>query len=280
MREESQDRRDDSSDALPGRSEIRLALDDLHKGIFGLPVWWFLAWHDIKQRYRRSLLGPFWLTISTAVMVAAMGPLYGMLFNQPTGSYFRHLAVSIVAWTFVASSINESCSAFIAAEGFIKEVRLPFVVHLLRVLARNLIMLGHNLIVAFAVLMFFPPEDMSLVVLAVPGLVLAVLNLFWLGSLLALLCARFRDIPQIVGSVIQVAFFLTPIVWKADMLRGGDMITKFNPLYHLVEVIRTPLLGEAPDPTSWIFLLLTSLLGFIVTFAVFSRYRSRIAYWV
>lgn len=270
----------DAVDALRPRTDMQLALADLRMGVFGLPVWWFLAWHDIKQRYRRSLLGPFWLTISTGVMVAAMGPLYGMLFNQPTGSYFRHLAVSIVAWTFVASSINDSCSAFIAAEGFIKEVRLPFVVHLMRVLARNLIMLGHNLIVAAAVLIFFPPDDASLMALAVPGLILVMLNLFWLGSLLALLCARFRDIPQIVGSVIQVAFFLTPIVWKADMLRGGDVITKFNPLYHLVEVIRTPLLGESPDPVSWIFLVVTAVLGFLVTFAAFSRYRSRIAYWV
>lgn len=262
------------------KSRTAQALGDVREGIFGTTVWLYLAWQETKQRYRRSLIGPFWMTISTGVMLGAMGPLYGRLFNQEVGPYFQHLAVSFVVWIFISSSINESCTAFTSAEGFIKDVKLPFTVHLMRVLARNLIMFAHNLPVAIVVLCVFPPEKISALPLAIFGLLLVLTNMFWLGLVLAILCARFRDIPQIVASIIQVAFFLTPIIWQASMLGPRKYITDINPLYHLVEVIRTPMLGHYPDNLSWLFVTVMATAGWCLAILLFARFRPRIAYWV
>lgn len=262
------------------RTRVSLAIRDIREGVFGTSVWLYLAWQDLKQRYRRSLIGPFWMTISTGVMLSAMGPLYGKLLNQEIGPYFQHLAVSFIVWTFVSTTINESCLAFTAAEGFIKDVKLPYTAHLMRVLAKNLIMFAHNFPVILVVLCFFPPTTLGIVLLAPIGLLLVIANLFWIGLVLAILCTRYRDIPQIVGSLVQVAFFLTPIVWKADMLGHNRFIADWNPLFHLMEVVNSPLLGRYPSTISLAVVLSMAAVGSCFAALLFGRFRPRIAYWV
>lgn len=239
-----------------------------------------LGWLEIKQRYRRSVLGPLWLTISTGAMIAGMGPLYGRLFGLHIGDYFPYLAISFVVWLFIATLINDSCLSFISADGYIKQIKLPLTVHVMRTVWKNLIVLGHNFLIVVLVLLFYRPAlgwPLLLVPLAV--FVLA-LNGIWIGLLFGLLCARFRDIPPIVGSFVQVAFFLTPVMWKADMLGQHAWAADFNPVFHFLQIVRQPLIANDPAVTSWIAVLLVTVLGFAMALAMFSRFRARIAYWV
>ncbi|GAA5163761.1 ABC transporter permease [Viridibacterium curvum] len=227
------------------------------------------------------MLGPFWITISTAVMVGAMGPLYGVLLGQDVGSYLQHLAVSLIFWTFISASINESGSAFIAAEGFIKQIALPLTTYIFRLIARNLILLAHNFAIVVVVLLIFPPAHMQDIWLFPLGLLLVIGNLFWLSLLLALVSTRFRDVPQLVSNLVQVAFFLSPIIWKADMLSAKTrFVADFNPLFHFLEIIRAPLLGEPIYATSWIFAGTLLVAGSSISFLAFARLRARTPYWL
>lgn len=239
-----------------------------------------MAWQDIKQRYRRSAMGPFWITISTGIMLSAMGPLYGKLFNQEVGPYFQYVTVSFVIWMLISAFINESCTTFISAENTIKNVKMPLSTHLLRLLTKNLMMFGHNLIFVIAVLYFFPPERVAVMVFGLIGLFLVLVNLFWMGLILAVVCTRYRDTTQIIASLMQVAFFMTPIMWKVDMLGSHRYVAEWNILYHLIEVVRAPLLGHAPSPLSWLVVSLTAVAGSMAAFVLFSRFRARIAYWL
>ena len=261
-------------------SRAHLALLDFRQAIFGQPLWLILAWQEVKQRYRRSILGPFWISFSTAITVGAMGPLYSNLLNQPLGPYFQHLSVSFVVWTFVAGFINEACAAFIGAEGFIKQMKLPYSVFILKVLAKNILIYFHNLVIVIVVLFCFPPHDFWRLPLSFLGLVLASLNLIWFGVVIGMLCARFRDIPQVVASGVQVLFFLTPIMWSIDMLGEHRAIAEWNLIYHLIEIIRTPLLGLPTNPLSWLVCGISAVVGGLVSFILFARYRSRISYWI
>ena len=226
------------------------------------------------------MIGPFWITISTGIMVLGMGPLYGALLKQELGPYIRYLALSFIIWIFISGVINETCSAFINAGGFIKEIKLPLFVHVLRVLTKNLIMLAHNSVIMLVVLVFYPPTHIWIVFLAFFGLIVVVLNLLWIGLIAALLCARFRDIPQIVTNFVQVAFFISPILWKAEMLGSNQWVANLNPLYHLVEVIRAPLLGQPPANLSWIVVFGMLISGSVFALWLFSRFRARVAYWI
>lgn len=261
-------------------SQFRLALDDLKDGIGAIYVWPTLGWLEIKQRYRRSVLGPFWLTISTGFMLACMGPLYGKMFGQPVPSYFSYLAISFVVWILVSGLINDSCTAFIQAEGYIKQTKLPLTVHVMRAVWKNLLIFAHNLVIVVLVLAFFQPGvDWNL--LLVPLAVLAIsVNGVWSGIVLGLICARFRDIPPIVSSLVQVAFFLTPIFWTPSMLGRHQWAADLNPLFHFMEIVRRPLMGQDLSPLSWGVVLAITFLGVVLMLAVFQRFRARIAYWV
>lgn len=262
-------------------SDLSKAQLDLLGGLARAPLWWSLAWQDIKQRYHRSFLGPFWITISTGVFVGAMGPLYGALLGQDVSTYLQHVAISFIIWTFISSIINESGTAFIGAEGFIKQIALPLSLHVFRLLAKNGLMLAHNALIIVLVLIFLPPAHWGNLWLLPFGLLLVLGNLFWIALLLAVLSARFRDIPQIVASVVQALFFLSPIIWKADMLGPHNrFVADFNPLYHFIEVIRAPLLGSPVHALNWLVTGGLMVGGSILAFVVFARLRARVPYWL
>ncbi len=142
-------------------------------------------------------------------------------------------------------------------------------------------MLAHNSAVVLVVLFLLPPKDSFYIWLTPIGLLLVACNLFWIALLIGMLSARFRDIPQLVSNVLQVAFFLSPIIWSAEMLPPGRRyLADFNLLFHFIEVVRAPLLGETLHMISW--LVVTALLigGSTLTFVVFARFRARIPYWL
>jgi ABC-2 type transport system permease protein len=261
-------------------SYIRSAFADVCNGFQSHKIWKMLAWLEIKQRYRRSAIGPFWLTLSSAIMIFSMGPLYASLFGQRLDDYFLYLATSIIVWQLISTSINDSCQAFIGSEGFIKQCSLPLSVYVLRIVWKNLIIFLHNFVVIIAVAVFFPPEIKLSVLLVVVALVLVALNALWIGLLVGLICSRYRDVTQIVSSVVSIAFFITPIMWQTKMLGANSWMVNLNPFYHFIQIVRSPITGETIDIMNWYAALLITLIGYILTFIIFGRFKNRIAYWI
>ncbi len=259
----------------------RWAMADVAGGIRLWRLAWALGWLDIRLRYRGSMLGPFWLTISTGVMVAALGGLYSTLFKLDLREYLPFLALSQVLWGFLGSVVSESCSVFTEAEGVIRSVRMPFFVFSLRTLIRNVIALGHNIVVIVVVFAIFEmwPDWGDL--MAIPGLLLWGIDALALTLILGAFCARFRDIQPIVNSVMQIAFFVTPVIWKPSQI-GPDSIAKlaFNPFYDLLEIVRGPILGTEVTASTWIGALAYSAVVCAVSWAFFVRARGRVTFWV
>jgi len=239
-----------------------------------------LGWQEIRQRYRRSTLGPLWLTLSTGVLIAGMGPLYGKLLNQDISTYFPFLAIGLIVWQLLAGLVNESWTAFTSAESLIKQLDLPLSVHVLRVVWKNLIVFAHNFAVVLAVLVLFPQNWGWNIALLPFAMLVVALNGWWTGLFLGMLGARFRDISPIVGSLVQIGFFLTPVLWSVDQLGRHRWVAVWNPLYHFLEILRAPLLGQAIAPTTWLVVAGVTIAGWTLTFASFGRFRARIAYWV
>jgi len=257
-----------------------LAINDLFEGLISWRLWGLLGWQDIKQRYRRSLLGPFWLTLSMAVMVGTLSLLYGTLFGLDLDDYLPFLCLGFIAWGLISGIVTDGCVAFIGSESFIRQISLPFSVYIYRLIWRNLIIFGHNIVVFIIVALIFNIWPSWTGLMLLPGLVVICATGGWVSILLGMICARFRDVPQIVASFIQVAFFLTPIIWKPELLVDRIGFVQFNPFFHFVELIRAPLLGNSPNTISWLITLGITLVGWLITFIIFRRFRSRIAYWI
>jgi len=261
---------------------INTALDDFvaayrRKGLAGM-----LGWQDVKQRYRRSKIGPFWLTISMGVTVATIGIVFGSIFGSPMQEYLPFLACGLILWGFISSTLTDGCHGFISADAVIKQLPIPLATHVLRVMWRNIIMLAHNIVILPVVFLVFLKPVSWAVFLVVPGLLLLFANLAWVCLILAIVCARYRDIPQIIASVLQVCFYITPIMWMPSQMKHPTAATfmELNPIFHLLEIVRAPILGTLPTLTNWVVALGLAIVGWIATLAFFGRYKHRVAYWL
>ncbi|WP_411289200.1 ABC transporter permease [Phenylobacterium sp.] len=260
--------------------EYQMALRDLGASTQRLSLAWSLAWHDIVSRYRGSILGPFWITLSMGLMVLGIGFLYAALFQIPLREFLPYVAIGIVFFGIMTGIVTEGCETFVQAAGMLSQTSLPMFTFVWRTVLRNLINLAHHLIIVVAVLLYFAYWKVSNVPLAVLGLALMVVNVSWLSMLVGIASARFRDIPQVVGSVMQFAMFMTPVFWKADRFGPNHAVLDLNPFYHLLEAVRAPLLGGVVQPRSYIFLVGMAVVGWLVTFTLFARTRRRIVHYL
>ncbi|MFY2598805.1 ABC transporter permease [Achromobacter xylosoxidans] len=241
-----------------------------------------LGWQDVRQRYRRSSLGAFWLTISMGVMIATIGIVFGQIFKSPMDEFLPFLSAGLVLWGFISTTITEGCSGFIAGEAVIKQLPIPLSVHVFRVIWRNLIILAHNIVIFPLVLVAVQKAPTWDVLMAIPGLMLLIINLSWIAIFLGIVCTRYRDIPQIISSFLQVVFYLTPIMWLPSLLpsRAGSYMLDLNPFYHFIQIVRAPLLDQVPSAENWVVSTGIAVVGWIVTLVLFGKYRRRIAYWL
>jgi lipopolysaccharide transport system permease protein len=261
-------------------SRHRLAVDDLRRGLDLWRLAWALGWLDIRLRYRGSMLGPFWLTISTGVMVGSLGLLYSTLFQMDLASYLPFLALSQVLWGFLAALVSEACTCFTDAESVIRSVRMPFFVFSVRALIRNIMVLAHNILVIVVVFAAFAVWPGWNTLLAIPGLLIWIADALALTLLLGAFCARFRDIQPIVNSIMQIMFFMTPVIWKPEQLGSGVAKLPLNPFFDLLEIVRGPLLDTSVSGMTWIGALGYSAALCSVSWAFFVRTRGRITFWI
>jgi lipopolysaccharide transport system permease protein len=258
----------------------RLAARDIADGLRLWRLAATLGWLDIRLRYRGSILGPFWLTLSTALMVGSLGFLYSALFHTDIHEYLPFLALSQVLWTLLSTLVMEATTCFTQAEGIIRAVRMPLTLHAMRLLVRNVLVFAHNIVVIVGVDIIFSIWPGWHAFLALPGLVVWGIDALAVSLLLGAFCARFRDIGPIIGSVMMIAFFLTPVIWQPEQLGPRAELLPYNPFFALLEIVRAPLLGHTPSADTWIAAVLYSIVLCGASWALFVRARGRVAFWV
>jgi ABC-type polysaccharide/polyol phosphate export permease len=261
--------------------EFNMALQDLRNSGKRLGLAWSLALHDVMSRYRGSILGPFWITLSMGFMVLGIAFLYANLFGVPVATYLPMVALGIVFFGLISGVVTEGCETFVAASGMLSQTSLPMFTFIWRTLLRNLINLAHHLVIVVAVLLAFGTWRHSHLPEALGGLVLLIINAGWMSMLASITAARFRDIPQVVNSVMQFAAFVTPVFWPAERLTGARrVVLDVNPFYHMLEAVRAPLLGAPLAANTYPVLIAMALGGWAVTFGLFSITRRRIVHYL
>lgn len=268
---------------FPHVNQKQLAWKDIAQGLLKWPIWLTLAYRDISIRYRRSILGPFWITLSMAITVYTMGFLYSHLFHVEMQRYYPLLCAGMLTWSLIVALVIESTEGFVVAADLIKQIKLPYTTHIHRIASRNIIIFFHNIVVIVPILAIF--HDYAKVnyytLLFIPGLFVIYLNGVIYGSILAMLGARYRDISQVIKSLVQVIFFVTPVMWEASILPEDKRIfVDLNPFYAFIQIIREPLLGRLPTSHNVIVVTIMTVVGAWVFFKMFTRYRARIVYWL
>jgi ABC-type polysaccharide/polyol phosphate export permease len=264
-------------------SSVSAATRDLVGGLCRTPLWGRLGWLEVKRRYHRTVLGPFWNSISLAAYAAGIGLVGSGLWNQDIHAYLPYLISGLLLWNMISTIITESCSLFVASHGLLKNVRFEYSVLVYALLWRNLIVFWHNFLVYFCIVIVLKPELLSpIVLLALPGLACVLVMSASISLLCGMLCLRFRDVQSLVTTALSIAMLITPIFWPVDALSGlhRTVFVGLNPLYHLMELVRAPLLGEVPAALNYIVVFVIMIVVGVLTFDIFRKFRKRIAFWI
>lgn len=257
-----------------------LALRDLSRGVRDIHAWSLLAWDDVRARYRRTLLGPLWITLSHGVFIAALAIAFSVIFRQQLETYLIYLASGLTIWLLIANSLIESPHIFARARGLLFSYDLPASIHVLRTVLSHIISFAHHMLI-YVVALFFVPNVVNLNTLwAIPGFAVLVCSILGWSTILAILGARYRDLLPAIAAATQMMFLLTPIFWERAHLQNHDWFALVNPLYHLIEVVRKPLLGEAPEPLTWAVTIGVAICLNCVAIALYAWKRRHLSYWL
>jgi lipopolysaccharide transport system permease protein len=262
------------------RDAFAAALADLRDGLAAWRIWTLLGWSELRARYRRSLLGPFWITLSMAIFILLVGVVFARLFGATREDYLPFIATGYLVWLLLSAFITDGCNVFVAARHYLRQMRLPKSTFVLAAVWRNIMVFAHNLPIVVAVLAVFGVTPTAWTLMALPGLLALAVAGIVLALVLGMVAARFRDLTPIAVSLVQLLFFLTPVLYSPAHLGGIGRFVAFNPATHFIAILRAPLLGQPPPLESWLAVLGMLAVGGFVGFLLFVRFRARITYWV
>jgi ABC-type polysaccharide/polyol phosphate export permease len=265
----------------PTRSAYRVAMVDVIAGMLAFDIWGRLGWRETKRRYRRTAFGPFWTTVGLALFVTTLGLVWANLWHRDPRAYLPYLTSGMVCWVMFSAICMDGCVTYIVAEKLLRQLRISYTLLACANVWRNGVLFFHNMTIYVLIFIYAGLPLTWGTLLVIPGFALFWLNAVWITVVLGALSARFRDVQQLCGTLLQISLFLTPIFWSPDQLTGRTAIlAKINPLYYLIAIVREPLLGHVPPLSVWLIMLCITVAGWAVTIRMLTQFRQRIVYWL
>ncbi len=251
---------------------------DIKNSIEYWRYWFRLSFLDIKNRYRRTFLGPLWVTGTVAVIIFAVGPLYGVIFNRPIDTYLLHLATGMTFWLFLSSTISELSTCFIDNTSIIKNSNKPFYIFLFRIISRNTIILFHNLIIPILIALYYGFLSLNILFL-LPVIIILLLFLCIIALPVSLLSTRYRDLIPLIQNVLQLFFFLTPIFWVAGTEMERFSLLHLNPFDYFISLARMPFYSIYNPNTLYVIFIFMFIFYQFSSF-LYKKYSNKISYWL
>lgn len=266
------------------KSDLLIAWNDFIRSFSYWRIFYLIGTNEIKKRYQRSSLGQLWLTLTLAVNIAALGVVWSYLWKMPIAEFLPYIAVGTVFWTYISSSISEGAGLYITSGNYLRELQLPKLSYVNSLFVKNLIIIAHNFLVLVPILLFIGkiPSLQSLL-LSLAGFILTSICLFPVVTVIAVFSLRFRDLPNIILSLLQIIYYVTPIMWQTKMLSDSSELLRYivlNPFCVFLSICRDPLCGMEIPPEYWLAAFAYTILSFLIAIPFFSKFRARIVYWL
>lgn len=261
-------------------NNLNLATRDFYKAVCFYRIWMVLGLNDVLIRYRRTVLGPIWISIGSIANTAALALVYSQLFHLDMASFFVYVACGLALWTYIAQILTESPLVFMKNTLLAQQIVLPFNVYVLRQTYYAFVCFCHSIVGLFIVMIFAKININIYSLMFIPAMALYVVFGVWLTLLLGCIGLRYRDLSELIGVIVQLAFFMTPIFWKIELLGERTYLAEFNPLYHFIEIARAPLLGQLASQESFIIVIIGNIVGLLLALFVFTLTRRRLPYWM
>lgn len=259
---------------------LRNGISEVYSGALNYHQWLYFGFQDIKLRYRRSTIGPWWVTLGTLLTILLLSLVWSSIFKLNLNDYLLYFTIGYVIWGWISGQVLEAATGYSQFQGVIKQIKIPITVFLFRICTRHLFVLAHNFVVIVLVSYLIGDGFVIASLLFIPGFFIVQGNIFFASNLVAILCTRFQDMTQIVNLAMQLIFFCTPIIWKADLIKNKTYLTQHNPFFHWIELLREPLIGSTATSADWLWSTATLIVLAVVSCTVLGKYRSKISFWV
>lgn len=246
-----------------------------------LPALWMnLALEDLRDRYRRTVLGVAWIAISFAMFVGVKVLVFGQMSAASTREFAIFVTIGFGAWSFISSMVSDACSAYLHSRAWILGTAVPYPVYLLQATLRNWLVFALVLLVMAIALLWKPTPWTPMALLALPGLAAYFVTSVWLAALLAPLCVRFHDLLHAIQTGMRLMFFVTPILWMPGNNGLLAELAMVNPMTHYLAIVREPLLYNHWPVASWRVVLLVNAAGIVSGAIAYASTRRKIAFWI
>jgi homopolymeric O-antigen transport system permease protein len=257
-------------------------LNELRASIALKTVWYNLAINDLRSRYRRTRLGPWWLVIGLGITMSSMSLLWSTIFGLPWREFVPFMLTGLVTWNWIAGSITGACNIYSGEySGLLKTMPLPPLVHAMRFVMVNFLVHLHNMVIPIAALVITGTVPSASIIFWLPvSTMLVMLNAVSVGVYFGIVGARVRDFSQLVAAVMAPMMLLTPVMWKAEMLKGHQYLVNLNPFSYFITMVRAPLLGESVPIADLVVVLLLTLINVGLALFCYRRYRKVMIYWL
>jgi len=265
---------------LPSLAQVEAAVMDLRGGIGAWRLGHLMASQDIKKRYRRSTLGPIWLTLSSAVQILTISFLSSFLFNLSLRRSLPFVCAGMLFWGMISQMINDGANLFLSTSSYLIQIKRPLTLFVIQAIWRNMIVLAHNSVIYIVVAIILVVIPGPAILIWPLGFVLDLLCLSWMMLFIAIVSVRYRDVPVMIQNILGIVFWFTPLMYFPEQLGSKQYIVEYNPLTHMIALLRAPLIGGVPTVDNWLVVLSVGVLGWIATFLFFARFRARVVYWL
>jgi ABC-type polysaccharide/polyol phosphate export permease len=256
-------------------------LSDLAEGLGGWRIWHLLGTSDLRRRHARSRFGQLWLTLTMGVTILALGLVWSLLWRIPLAGIFPYITVAMVLWGLITGVLNEATTSFTSAGNLFLNQRTSLSVVIYGLIYRNLIVLLYNAVIIVAVFAWFRIMPGWPILLLFPGLGLTVLFLISVAYVLAIAATRYRDAAPLIAAVTQIAYFITPVLWKPDFMPADyRWINIVNPFAVFLSIMRGPVLGQPPPIADWTAALVFTAAALLFAIPFIGRYQKRVMYWI
>ena len=185
--------------------QVDSAVADLRTGIGSWRISHFLAWQDIKQRYRRSTLGPLWMTLTFGIQIFTMGFLSSFLFATQLSRALPYVCAGMLFWGLITQILSDGASLFVSSARYLTQIKSPLTLFLLQTVWRNILISAHNAAVYVAIAIFFFVIPGPSIVLWPVGFLLVVVCVSWMALLCAIISARYRDVPVMITNILAIS---------------------------------------------------------------------------
>ncbi len=258
-----------------------IAISDSINTFVKFRSWIYLAYFDLKLKYRKTYLGPLWIVFGMAISAGLLCFIWSIIFKLDWQNYLLYIFSGFIIWTWFMTIVVEGPEIFTNNSELLKTFAIPPIFHVLRRSFLNLLLFLHHLPLILILIIILGAEVNQRVVLTLPlGIFLVFINAFMYSTIIGIVSARFRDIEPTIKALMAPMLLLTPVLWKPAMLGDYQNLIYLNPFTYFIGIVRNDLIGIEFDILIWIGVFVITVFQFCIFIIIYSVKKNRIVFWV